>query len=63
MQEPIIPDPSKAPGQNMLQHQPEEVLTFECAISALPGFAVDVAEGYFSTFIGNYVAFTYHTTV
>ena len=63
MQEPIIPDPSKALGQNMLQHQPEEVLAFERAISGLPGVAVDVLEGYFATFIGNDVAFTDHTTI
>ena len=63
MQEPIIPDPSKALGQNMLQHQPKEVLAFERAISTLSGVAVDKPEGYFATFIGNDVAFTDHTTV
>ncbi len=63
MQEPIIPDPSKALGQNMLQHQPEEVLTFERAISTLSGVAVDIPEGYFATFIGNDVAFAYHTAI
>ena len=63
MQEPIIPDPSKALGQNMLQHQPKEVLAFERAILTLSGVAVDIPEGYFATFIGNDVAFTDHTTV
>ena len=63
MQEAIIPDPSKALGQNMLQHQPEEVLALECAISMLSGIAVEVFEGHSSIVIGNDVVFTDHTTV
>ena len=63
MQEPVIPDPSKALGQNMLQHQPEKVFALECSVLRLAGVAVNVFEGHSAVVIGNDVVFTDHTTV
>ena len=63
MQEPIIPDPAKALGQDMLQYQPQEVLTLERAVPGLTGFAVNVLEGHLAVVIGNDVFFTDHATV
>ena len=63
VQEAVIPDPTKALGQDMLQHQPQEVLTLEGAVQGPARLAFEIPEGHLAVAIGNDVVFTDHAAV
>ena len=45
MEKPIVPDPAKSPGQDMLQDEKQKIFSLEGAISSLTGFAFNVLKG------------------
>ena len=63
VQEAIIPDPAKASGQNVLQHQPQEVFALEGTVQGLARLAFEIAECHLAIAIGNDVVFTDHAAV
>jgi hypothetical protein len=45
MEKPIVPDPAKSPGQDMLQDEKQKIFSLEGAISSLTGFAFNISKG------------------
>jgi len=51
MEKPIVPDPAKALGKDMLQDEKQKVFSLEGAISSLSGLAFSVSKGDLSILI------------
>jgi len=55
VEEAIVPSPTEAFGQNMLQDKPQEVFPLESAVKGFAGTAFDVLECDIAISIGNNV--------
>jgi len=63
MKKPIVSDPAKPFGQNMLHDQMQKILSFEDAISCISGLAFNVLKSYPTILIGNNIFFADNTAV
>jgi hypothetical protein len=45
MEKPIVPDPPKSPGQDMLQDEKQKIFSLKGAISSFTGFAFNISKG------------------
>ena len=59
----VIPHPSKAPGQDMLQYESQKVLSGKGAIADLAGVAFRIFESDPAVLIGDDVFFADHAPV
>ena len=63
VQEAIIPDPAKALGQNMLQHQPQKVFALEDSVLRVARFPFGIAVRHLACLIGNDILFADNAAV
>ena len=63
MQEAVVAYPTEAFGQDVLQHQPQEVGTRERSGLGFSAFALDVAEGNLAIFVVEYLLFADDTAI